>query len=226
MRARNVSDESPQVFNGLKIWAKPSVTMVMLTNSMHPLPSNMESTQDHDDWSISLRRLFRPPLDDMPTSEQLKYYHKRDFIPSHLFRLGLDLFGKNPQEVRKRIIEASRPATTHDSITRPSDRVHEVASKPSALIPSSISSDHYQVDSPGFDYKKWVAERKKLRNNLEHFGDCEKWLMSKNCTDVESSVLEQFKMKKKTVAPTDDHSITHTKVCVQCVCEAARLATL
>lgn len=177
----------------------------------------MES-QD-DDWRISLRRLFRPPLDSLPISEQLEHYHKRDFLPSHLFRIGLDLFGKN-QDVRKRVIVASRPAT-HDSAIRPGEREQEVTRdsksrkpiEPAAILSSSISSDRY-TSSGGLDYRKWIAERKALRNNLEHFGDCEKWLMSKNCTEVERSVLDQFKIKKKTGSLTENPSATLTKVCL------------
>ena len=159
---------------------------------------------------LGLRRLFRPPIDHLPVSEQLKYYHQRDFVPSHLYRMGAKLFGKETA-VRKRIIEASILTTTAKTHQHCNQKPHQADGRP-LNTPLNSFFNQSKVKSPqklsDEDYQKWVSDRKALRENLEHFGDCKRWLMSKQCTPLESSVLKGLKSQDREEPSTMNSSTT------------------
>ena len=164
------------------------------------------------DWG--LKRLFRPSVETLPVSEQLQYYHQRDFLPSHLYRLGLNLFGKDSGRIRKRVINAP-PATIpiQNSTKTNNHPVNIVKTRKNALKRTPVDdtvkklpllqlhqdtislNDDHATDTDEY-LSKWVTDRQALRNNLETFGDCEQWLKAKQCTPLESSVLEQIRAKK------------------------------
>ncbi len=147
---------------------------------------------------LGLRRLLhRPSVDDLPESEQLQHYYQRDFNPSHLYRTGVKLFGKEIG-TRKRVIFAPSynevDSSNHlDKITPPNKEIK--SSKIPVKLPLSVAAD----SPPNHDedyFKNWISERKALRHNLENFGNCEQWLQSKHCTPLESNVLKQIKVTK------------------------------
>ncbi len=155
-----------------------------------------------------LRRLFRPSVESLPESEQLQFYHQRDFLPTHLYRLGINLFGKDSR-IRRRVIVAPlgvTPTTQHQTnktvqkkatvLKTPHVDIEKKAIKTTTLSDDSFD-DREQLS-------KWISDRKALRHNLEHFGDCEKWLKSKQCTPLETSVLKQCLAKKASLKSQDD----------------------
>ena len=55
------------------------------------------------DYECDLRRLFRPPIDHLSSTEQLCRFRQRDMVPSHLYRLGLRLFTEKDKVCRRRV---------------------------------------------------------------------------------------------------------------------------
>ena len=148
-----------------------------------------------------LRRLFRPSVESLPESEQLQYYHQRDFLSTHLYRLGINLFGKDSR-IRRRVIIAPlglTPTAQHQTnktvqkkatlLKTPQVDIEKKAPKTTTFTDDDID-DHEQLS-------KWISDRKVLRHSLEHFGDCEKWLKSKQCTPLETSVLKKCLANKE-----------------------------
>lgn len=138
-----------------------------------------------------LRRLFRPPFDHLPESQQLQNYHQRNFIPSHLYRMGVKLFRKEPT-VRTRVIDASYWIPKNDQTSAKTNWSSLSSPLKDDFKPASAPTQ-YTVE----EYKNWIAHRQELRKNLEQFGGCEQWLLSKSCTPVEASVLEKLRAQRR-----------------------------
>ena len=138
-----------------------------------------------------LRRLFRPPFDHLPESQQLQNYHQRNFIPSHLYRMGVKLFRKEPT-VRTRVIDASYWIPKNDQTSAKTNWPSLSSPLKDDFKPASAPTQ-YTVD----EYKNWIAHRQELRKNLEQLGGCEQWLLSKSCTPVEASVLERLRAQRR-----------------------------
>ena len=147
-----------------------------------------------------MRRLFRPSIYEQLESEQLQYYYQRDFRPSHIYRTGVKLFNKETS-VRRRVITAPSYSDTHNCldkiVTQRGSKACNVRAKTvsfhSNQLPTSTSATK---DDDDFCTNNWISERKTLRHNLENFGNCEQWLLSKQCTPLENSVLKQIKAAK------------------------------
>lgn len=69
-------------------------------------------------------------------------------------------------------------------------------------------SSHSQLDSEqvvgkgNTEYQKWLSDRQHMRSNLERIGANEQWLLSKERTPLENTLLSQLKEKGKTTMTT------------------------
>lgn len=177
-------------------------------------------------YECNLRRLFRPPLDHLPASEQLARYRQRDLVPSHLYRLGTKLLGSHGP--RRRVIDASLYApqerTPHVQLIRRSWDGRAIASTSSG--PESTNRTHAALETTlpvgaslaqeasrgaggknttGLkardfsveDYRRWVSERRELRASLDGLGASEAWLRSKERTPLEETLLSRLSSERR-----------------------------
>ena len=146
-----------------------------------------------------LRRLFRLPLDYLPVDEQLQHYKQRDLMPSHIFRVGIRLFGNAPL-TRTRVFEAShysppnwQPRVHPSRILHPPDKEQEQERK----LDEALQGPRKPSEFTEAEYRQWVEERMKIREGLEGMGVSERWLCSKNRTPAEEYLLAQLKEKNR-----------------------------
>lgn len=184
-------------------------------------------------YECDLRRLFQPPIDHLPLTEQLTYYRQRDLIPSHLYRVGTRLFGSSIAGARHRVIDASlqspHKGVCHETLLQrsldgkeASLALHHSIRTSSASIkcnPGAIGRSHSvpsvshlgseNSDFSELQYRKWLLERRTLRENLDSLGANEKWLCSKERTPLESSLLMKIRNKpgKSAVTTVSDLSL-------------------
>ena len=146
-----------------------------------------------------LRRLFQLPLDYLPMEERLQRYKQRDLIPSHLFRVGIRLFGNAPL-TRTRVFEASQysppkwqPRVHPSRVLQPPDKEQEQEIK----LDEALKSPRKPSEFTEADYREWVEERMRIREGLEDMGVNERWLCSKNRTPAEEHLLAQLREKNR-----------------------------
>jgi hypothetical protein len=141
-------------------------------------------------------------------SQELQRYRQRDLIPSHLYRLGIKLFGSEP--TRHRVIDASRyvprelvPYAENLRRTwdgRPLETAQHVRAK-KPLAPQRRHSDVNlnSVETSDFtedQYRQWIDQRKKTRDGLESMALSERWLCSKTRTPLENKLLAEMRGKR------------------------------
>ncbi len=151
----------------------------------------------------SLNKLFLPPIESLPIEKQLTRYRQRDLVPSHLHRIGTRLFRGSSFNTRRRVIDASHFSPpnriNHQALLNASfdGRIREPHDKTSSKLTKSLSEPSVTLSDPESEYRKWLAERKVLRNDLDSLGATEKWLTSKECTPLEASLLTQLRDQKR-----------------------------
>lgn len=138
-----------------------------------------------DSTDLGLQRLFRPPFDHLPVEEQLSHYHQRDLMPTHVFRVGMKIFGKKPP-IRRRVIEGSYGKSIQHSLHRDRQKITKDKDK-----------EEKTQDDQQQEYKTWLEQRKKLREGLESIGAHEQWLTSKKCTPIEAKLLAKLKEERR-----------------------------
>ena len=156
-------------------------------------------------YEYNLRRLFLPPIESLPIGEQLTHYRQRDLAPSHLFRLGTNLFGRSSLAVRRRVFEAEqfppRTGVNHQALLNKSldgKTVPERRDPGKGQLVKSLSEPSVtSLSDSEAEYKKWLADRKALRSTLDSLGANEKWLLSKERTPLESSLLTKMRSKSR-----------------------------
>ena len=57
-------------------------------------------------------------IENHSSKEQICRYYQRDFIPSHVYRLGLNLFKKREKLCRRRLISATRVLHANGDLAR------------------------------------------------------------------------------------------------------------
>ena len=129
--------------------------------------------------------------------------HGRDLLPSHVYRLGVRLFGSQPIR-RSRVIEASlfhpTPKTPHSALLRRTlDGKDERTKRPTPLLPPEMPPAQPQAlagsDVGTFtegDYRCWLESRRSMRATLDGAGLTERWLRSKDRTELEGAVLARL----------------------------------
>lgn len=123
-----------------------------------------------------------------PHEQELQKYHQRDMMPSHVFRVGMKIFGKAPP-IRRRIINC----TLSDIPSAPKSTRSIIHPNTTKCPPSSLSSL-----SPSYDeYRAWIKERQQMRHTLDSIGANEQWLSSKDCTPIEAKLLTKLKLERE-----------------------------
>lgn len=138
----------------------------------------------------SLHSIRPPDIDHLPIEEQLQHFHQRDIMPSHIFRVGMKIFSKKPP-VRRRIIDSSicwKPS----NVTKTNQRAEPSRKTVHVHVPTITPSP------PAYsDYKAWISQRRQMRETLDSIGAHEQWLMSKECTPIEATLLAKLKEEKE-----------------------------
>ena len=76
-------------------------------------------------------------------------------------------------------------------------------SKEKALVSFHSRLDSGQAVGKGItEYRKWLSDRQHMRSNLERMGANEQWLLSKERTPLENTLLSQLKEKGKATTTT------------------------
>ena len=181
-------------------------------------------------YECDLRRLFKPPIDHLPLSEQLTYYRQRDLVPSHLYRVGTRLFGSSGIGARHRVTDTSfhspSKGVCHEILLQrsldgkeaslPSHygmhtgsagiKGHQQQFRAIRKSRSEPSVSHLGFENSDFSepqYRKWLSDRRTLREGLDSLGANEKWLCSKERTPLESSLLRKIRNKpRKSITTT------------------------
>lgn len=136
----------------------------------------------------------------VPTREQ---GHERDLLPSHVYRLGVGLFKSQP--IRRRVIEASLfcPSlkTPHAELLRRTlDGREERTTRPPPLLsppemppaqPQALAGSDVRTFTED-DYHCWLYSRRSMRASLDGAGLTERWLRSKDRTELEGGVLARL----------------------------------
>ena len=75
-----------------------------------------------------------------------------------------------------------------------------------AYVSSHSQLDSGQVVGKGVtEYQKWLSDRQHMRSNLDRIGANEQWLLSKERTPLENTLVSQLKEKgKATMSTTPD----------------------
>lgn len=153
-------------------------------------------------YECDLKRLFLPPIECLPIGEQLTHYRQRDLVPSHLHRIGTRLFGGCSFNSRRRVIDAShyspRNGINHQALLNASfdGKTNELHNRAGSKLTKSLSEPSIKLSDSESEYRKWLADRKVLRNDLDNLGATEKWLTSKERTPLETSLLTRLKDQK------------------------------
>ena len=161
-------------------------------------------------YEYNLRRLFLPPIESLPIEDQLTRYSQRDLVPSHLHRIGTHLFGGCSFNARCRVIDASHYSPQsgvihHTSLNTSLDgRTHERYDRTDSRFVKSLSEPSVKLSGSESKYRQWIADRKMLRHDLDSLGATERWLISKERTPLETSLLTRLRndSKKKDRANT------------------------
>lgn len=153
-------------------------------------------------YEHNLRRLFLPPIESLPIEEQLTRYKQRDFIPSHLYRIGTHLFGGSAFNVRRRVIDAgqfSPPSGVghHVYLNASLDGKTYEQSDKAGDNDKIVSEPSVKLSDTESEYKKWLADRKIIRRDLDGLGANEKWLTSKERTPLEAALLTKLRNESK-----------------------------
>lgn len=137
-----------------------------------------------------------PSIERSPSlQEELQKYHQRDLLPSHIYRVGMKIFGKKPLS-RKRIINPSMTWKDPPATSIRNSLIKEPSLEKSTLLGSGkgpgTDSNVMSVDM----YREWVGRRKEMRNMLDSIGAHEQWLSSKECTPIEAALLEKLRRER------------------------------
>lgn len=167
-------------------------------------------------------RLFDPDqLDHLPIEEQLKRYKSRDLRKVKVYKCAAKIWG--PPLSRTRRIVATM--NCHQQSSTPAGQQSCVSGQ-QLLLPDKESSDLVEmtdVDMSKFvsagnlnntseeasaiakttttdalmEYRKWLDERKRLRNNLDSLGLTEEWLANKpDKSPLEQRILRRLMEEK------------------------------
>lgn len=154
----------------------------------------MELQEDY-----GLRRLFQLPVDYLSMEERLQQYKQRDLIPSHLYRIGIRLFGNAPL-TRTRVFQASQfsppnwqPRVHPSRVLHSPDKEQEQEIK----LEEALKGPRKPSDFTEAEYREWVEERMRIREGLEGMGVSERWLCSKDRTPAEEHLLTQLREKNR-----------------------------
>jgi len=160
------------------------------------------------DISFPLARLFDEyNLDHIPEEQRMKLFAHRDLPHVKHYKAAVKIFG-GPLS-RKRVIIAPPmetpmkhrlglyhnrqeppPPPVMNSEIKPQDHSDKLEYDPKE-IQAEIEKDKE------FQYKKWIQERQKFRNNLENMGLTEDWLARKpHKTALERRVLRRMKEER------------------------------
>ena len=154
-------------------------------------------------YEYNLRRLFLPPIESLPIEDQLTRYRQRDLVPSHLHRIGTHLFGGCSFNARHRVVDASHYSPQSDVIhhtllnTSFNGRTHERYDRTYGRLVKSLSEPSVKLSESESKYRKWIADRKVLRHDLDSLGPTERWLTSKERTPLETSLLTRLRNESK-----------------------------
>jgi len=89
-----------------------------------------------------------------------------------------------------------------------------------ANVSSHSQLDSGQVVGKGVtEYQKWLSDRQHMRSNLERIGANEQWLLSKERTPLENTLLSQLKEKGKATTSTTPEK-QQSEVYKECVSHA------
>ena len=158
-------------------------------------------------YEYNLRRLFLPPIESLPIGEQLTHYRQRDLVPSHLYRLGTSLFGRSSLATRRRVFDAEHfpqhNGVNHYELLNKSLDGRAVPERDSSKskLAKSLSEPSVKLSDAETEYKKWISDRKMLRTTLDSLGANEKWLLSKERTPLESTLLAKLRTKSRKEDP-------------------------
>ena len=148
----------------------------------------METRRDREEVLPSIER-------SLSLQEELQKYHQRDLLPSHIYRVGMKIFGKK-QVTRKRIIDPSITWKEPPATSIKNSLIQEPSLEKSTLLGSPVKGP---TDSKAMSvemYKEWVGRRKKMRSMLDSIGAHEQWLSSKECTPIEAALLEKLRQER------------------------------
>ena len=127
---------------------------------------------------MGLRRLFRSPTDHLPVREQLRRCQTRDLKKTKLYNAAAKIWGA-PR--RKRVIVAPSMAFCKEKEPKLENSVCTREETP--------LGDDLDVA----DYRKWMGDRRRLRESLDGLHLDERWLrMKENKTELERRVLEKM----------------------------------
>ena len=143
-------------------------------------------------------------------------YRSRDMRGSKVFRRAIDLFGES-SIIRKRLFNPlASDAVLEHQLLAPSSLANSVYAKPRTfpkkekkLAAKSVVASETELD----EYHKWLERRKGMRAQLEHVGNVEKWLTGKECTPLESRLLQSLQSHNVTTSCASPLKDT-TQVCL------------
>ncbi|XP_060081393.1 EF-hand calcium-binding domain-containing protein 12-like [Ylistrum balloti] len=162
------------------------------------------------DITFPLQRLFDEyNLDHIPEDERMSLFKHRDLPHIKHYKAAVKIFG-GPLS-RKRVIVA--PPMETKMRHRLGLYLNQKPKPAPISINTEIQPQEPLVDKPEYDpeeiqkevekdkefqYKKWIQERQKFRNNIENMGLSEDWLRNKpKKTALEKRVLHRMEQERK-----------------------------
>ncbi|XP_054585769.1 EF-hand calcium-binding domain-containing protein 12 [Eptesicus fuscus] len=138
------------------------------------------------DENASRVHVFNPEL---PIAHCFKQFKQKDF---HL-----------PRSRRRIIIlPQKKDATTVDPTPQP-----QAPSQITQIIPSFKAPEARDIQEPPEDVRTWMSQRLKFRQELESFGNINKWLRNKSILTPSESKILHMTHKEHPVAPLMAHFI-------------------
>ena len=142
--------------------------------------------------------LFDPHrIDHLPIQDQLQFYKQRNLRRVKIFKIATQIWGAPSN--RKRVIVAPRMSAKEwddsqaDLTPQRPMNCELKPQQPPVKSPSEAEVNALEQQKKIDDYKAWVSERKKFRNNLENMGLKEEWLQNKpDRTPLEQKVLQKM----------------------------------
>ena len=149
-----------------------------------------KSYQPIIDEDLGLKRLYRPPIDKLPISEQVKFYNQRNLLDSKLFRIGNSIWGA---QSRTRIVNASYDNKSNKQSTNklPSEIEYDQPRGRNPNIERSVACTAKKLSTHIPRYREWLRNRKDINTDVNHMNLSEQWLLSKERTELETRVLRK-----------------------------------
>ena len=186
----------------------PASVTIAETPSVFSDPEKVTNVCDvWEDSSLFLERLFDPyNFDHLPIEDQVKLFKQRNLLRTKFYKTAAGIWGAPLS--RKRVINAPPMRDINNNDTVIVKQPVCSALKPQVVPPppeNPVVTKAKEEYARFEDYKSWVNDRKKFRNDLDNMGLSEQWLAKKiDRTVLEERVLRRMIEERTPKAPTPE----------------------